>query len=286
MTKPRYRVHRQQAQQANSSATRQHGTDRISYGGSFRAQKTHLPGWTGDPKNAEWIKLTQEVKKRLILENETLPISGRYSTPSSVTRSHASRWLDWTVVPQYPPPPSPSPSVRSFNSPDGSLLISSEAWMIRVWSVTTGSVIRAIANGSNGVSAIAVSADSKHIVSLSSWHGIQVWSVQTGHLMHNIDEKPCSEKTVAIRDVAHQVVIGTSEGSIELRDMKLGHCVKMERYMMVQSLACPYPRMDALSPAGKTSVWCCCLTPEAPSFLVNLQLQSRKCHSLPMIKFG
>jgi DNA-binding beta-propeller fold protein YncE len=111
-------------------------------------------------------------------------------------------------------------------TPDGKSIVSSSSDnTVKIWNITTGKLVRSInTNHNDKVPSIAISSDSKLIVSGGAWDNlIKIWNIATGTLIRTIETGAIGwVKALAVSPDGKYIVSGHSENIIKVWDMATG----------------------------------------------------------------
>jgi len=93
------------------------------------------------------------------------------------------------------------------------------------WDIKTGELIKSI-KGDNWVYSVAISSDSKYIVSGSSDDTIKIWNLNTGKLIKTLKGHIGSVNSVAITKDNKYIVSGSSDNTIKIWNLNTGKLIK------------------------------------------------------------
>lgn len=132
-------------------------------------------------------------------------------------------------------------------SPDGQTLASgSFDKTIKLWELSTGSLIHTLSNHSKGVCCVAISPDNQTLASGSWDETIKLWRLDTGELIRTLKGHTASVRSLAIAPDSQTLVSGSFDETIKLWYMDTGECLSTiaEKVGQVSAIA--------LTPDGQT----------------------------------
>ncbi|WP_235656347.1 WD40 repeat domain-containing protein, partial [Fischerella thermalis] len=134
-------------------------------------------------------------------------------------------------------------------SPDGQTMVSGSCDdTIKIWCLSTGTLLDCLTKHSDGVNTVAISPDGKTLVSGSDDNTIKIWSLSTGKLLRTLTEHSNSVMTVAISPDGQTLVSGSYDNTIKIWSLSTG---KLLRTLTGHS---DWVRCVAISPDGQTLV--------------------------------
>lgn len=111
-------------------------------------------------------------------------------------------------------------------SPDGQTLASgSFDKTIKLWELSTGSLIQTLSNHSKGVCCVAISPDGQMLASGSWDETIKLWRLDTGELIRTLKGHTASVRSLAIAPDSQTLVSGSFDETIKLWYMDTGECL-------------------------------------------------------------
>ena len=108
-------------------------------------------------------------------------------------------------------------------SPDGSRVVSA-SWdnTIRIWDVSTGSVLTTLEGHTNWVISASFSPDGSRVVSASVDKTIRIWDVSTGSVLKTLGEHTASVNSAFFSPDGSRVVSVSDDGTIRIWDVSTG----------------------------------------------------------------
>ncbi len=132
-------------------------------------------------------------------------------------------------------------------TPDGQTLVSgSFDKTIKLWELSSGSLIHTLSNHSKGVCCVAISPDGQ-IAASGSWdETIKLWRLDTGQLIRTLKGHTASVRSLVIAPDSQTLVSGSFDETIKLWYMDTGECLSTiaEKVGQVSAIA--------LTPDGQT----------------------------------
>ena len=214
--------------------------------------RTALHNWKGVSKAKAVLAVFEEW---LRLESHHIAQAPELLFPSFY--NHVS-WLDAEVFPQHknhiesvkkrknwlrcahnpqPEPPQWKASFQGHTAPcyavaltrdDGQVITGSLDDTIRVWDLSSGTLLRTIKGHTNGVEALVVASTTggEKIVSGSRDRTIKIWDLVSGRLLRSLEGHSGFVKAVAVTPNGEQVISGSTDKTIKVWDLASGKLLR------------------------------------------------------------